>query len=59
MKGNFIKSLQALRVALHTRYIVIDVKTLEPISGQEHILESDALEEMKQYKNASIMCKFI
>lgn len=59
MKGNFIKSLQALRVALHTRYIVIDTKTLEPVSGTKHILETDALEEMKQYKNTSIMCKTI
>lgn len=59
MKGNFTKSIQALRVALHTRYIVISEKTVEPVSGKEHILETDALEEMKQYENASLMSKTI
>ena len=57
MKGNFIKSLKALRLALNTRYMVIDNKTLEPITGNLHILEEDALKEMQQYKNATILEK--
>ena len=37
--------------------MVIDNKTLEPITGNLHILEEDALKEMQQYKNATILEK--
>lgn len=57
MKGRFLKSLKALRIALNTRYMVIDNKTLEPITGNMFILEEDALKEMQQYENATILEK--